>query len=71
MKNPFRRIGVFFSETMNELKLASWPTQKEMRRYVMVVLIGMALLGIYVAIVDFSLMQIVDLISNWVRGSFG
>ncbi|MDR2200726.1 MAG: preprotein translocase subunit SecE, partial [Puniceicoccales bacterium] len=70
-KNPLRRIGIFFSETVNELKIASWPTQREMRRYVAVVLLGMVLLGAYVAIVDFSLMHVVNLFSGWVRGSLG
>jgi preprotein translocase SecE subunit len=71
MKNPFRQVGVFIGETVNELRLASWPTQKEMRHYVAVVLMGMALLGVYVAIVDFSLMHVVDLFSGWVRGRLG
>jgi preprotein translocase subunit SecE len=71
MKNPFRKLGIFFGETVSELKKASWPNQKEMRHYVAVVLVGMALLGIYVSIVDFSLMHMIDLCSNWVRGSLG
>ncbi|MDR1435463.1 MAG: preprotein translocase subunit SecE [Puniceicoccales bacterium] len=71
MKNPLRRVGIFFGETVNELKITSWPTQKEMRHYVAVVLVGMAILGIYVSIVDFSLMHVVELFSNWVRGSLG
>lgn len=71
MKNPFRQVGLFVNETIGELKKAVWPTQKEMRRYVGVVLVGMVLLGMYVSVVDFSLMHVVDLFSNWVRGSFG
>jgi preprotein translocase subunit SecE len=71
MKNPFRKVGIFFSETVSELKKASWPNQREMRHYVAVVLVGMAILGTYVAIVDFSLLHVIDLCSNWVRGSFG
>jgi preprotein translocase SecE subunit len=71
MKNPFRRIGIFFGETINELKIASWPTQREMRRYVAVVLLGMVLLGIYVAIVDFSLIHVISSFSGWIRGSLG
>jgi preprotein translocase SecE subunit len=71
MKNPFRQVSLFVNETIGELKKAVWPTQKEMRRYVGVVLVGMVLLGVYVSVVDFSLLHVVDLFSNWVRGSFG
>lgn len=71
MKNPLRRLGIFFGEVGTELRKTSWPNAKEMRRYVTVVLVGMALLGTYIAIVDFSLMHVVDLFSDWVRGSLG
>ncbi|UPA28724.1 MAG: preprotein translocase subunit SecE [Verrucomicrobiota bacterium] len=71
MKNPFRKLGVFFGEVVGELRKATWPTPKECRHYVAVVLIGMALLGSYVAMVDFSLIQVVDLFSNWMRGALG
>jgi preprotein translocase SecE subunit len=71
MKNPFRRVGIFFGETAVELRKVAWPNQKEMRHYVAVVLVGMALLGAYVAIVDFSLMHVVECCSNWVRGTLG
>ena len=69
MKNPFRQLGIFFSEVTTELRKTTWPTPEEMRHYVAVVLIGMAALGLYVAIVDFSLMHVVDLFSGWVRGA--
>jgi preprotein translocase SecE subunit len=71
MKNPLRRVGIFFGETACELKKASWPNRKEMRHYVGVVLAGMAILGVYVAIVDFALLHVVELCSDWVRGSLG
>jgi preprotein translocase subunit SecE len=71
MKNPLRKLGIFWGEMVLELKKASWPNQKEMRHYVAVVLVGMALLGIYVSIVDFSLLHVVDLCNGWVRGRLG
>lgn len=70
MKNPFKQVGLFFKETLGELKKAVWPTPKEMRHYVGVVIVGMILLGVYISVVDFSLLHIVDLFSNWVRGNF-
>ncbi|MDR1303213.1 MAG: preprotein translocase subunit SecE [Puniceicoccales bacterium] len=71
MRNPLRKLGIFWGEMVGELKQASWPNQKEMRHYVAVVLVGMALLGIYVSIVDFSLLHVFDLCSGWVRGRLG
>ncbi len=69
MKNPFRKLGIFFSEVFTELKKTVWPTASEMRHYVAVVLVGMAILGIYVAIVDFSLIHVINLFSDLARGS--
>jgi preprotein translocase SecE subunit len=71
IKNLLRRVGVFFGETAGELRKASWPNQKEMRHYVGVVLVGMAILGVYVAIVDFALLHVMELCSDWARGSLG
>jgi preprotein translocase subunit SecE len=67
MKNPFRSIRVFFSETIAELKKATWPTLVELRDSTIVVLVAIAILGVFIMITDFSLFQVVDLFSSWVR----
>ena len=67
MKNPFKSIRLFWRETADELKKASWPTKKSLRNSTIVVVFGMFLLGLYVSVVDFSLIQIVDFASNLVR----
>ena len=63
----FSRIKSFFLETLGELKKASWPSRKELGRLTVVVIVGMSLLGFYVSVVDFSLLNIVDLVSKIVR----
>ena len=68
MKNPFRSIRIFWKETVNELKKASWPTIKELRDSTIVVLIAVLLLGAFIGIADFSLFQVVNLFTDWVRG---
>ncbi len=68
MKNPFRRIRIFWGETVSELKKASWPTLKELRDSTIVVLIAVLLLGAFIGIADFSLFQVVNLFTDWVRG---
>ena len=63
----FSKIKSFFREMLGELNKASWPSGKELGRLTIVVVIGMFLLGFYVSVVDFSLLNIVDLVSKVVR----
>jgi preprotein translocase subunit SecE len=67
MKNPFTSIRRFYGETVTELKKASWPSKIELRDSTIVVLIAVVILGTYIALVDFSLMNGVELLSSWVR----
>ncbi len=55
------------SEMVGELKKASWPNRKELRDSTIVVLVGIAVLGVYVSVVDFSLFQVVQLFTSWAR----
>ena len=68
MKNPFRSIRIFWSETLTELKKASWPNLRELRESTIVVLVAVLLLGGFIGIADFSLFQVVNLFTDWVRG---
>jgi len=67
MKNPFRSIRTFWKEMMIELRKASWPTRKELRQYTIVVLIGVAILGAFIGVSDFFLMNSIELMTEWVR----
>jgi preprotein translocase subunit SecE len=67
MKNPFRSIRLFYKEMMAELKKASWPSKTELRDSTIVVLIATAILGSFIALTDFSLMNGVELLTSWVR----
>lgn len=67
MKNPFRSIRIFFGEMVDELKKASWPTWTELRDSTVVVIAACVLLGVFTSISDFSLYQVVDLFTSWVR----
>ena len=68
MKNPFRSIRIFWGETIVELKKASWPNLRELRESTIVVLVAVLLLGAFIGIADFSLFQVVNLFTDWVRG---
>lgn len=50
-----------------ELKKASWPSKVELRDSTVVVLIATAILGTYIALIDFSLMNGVELLTSWAR----
>lgn len=67
MKNPFRSIRIFAGETVGELKKATWPTMLELRDSTIVVLVAIAILGVFVAVADFSLANVVNLFTSWVR----
>lgn len=67
MRNPFTSIRLFYKETMTELKKSAWPSRTELRDSTIVVLLATAILGAYIALVDFSLMNGVELLTSWVR----
>ena len=67
MKNPFSSTRLFFTETIGELRKATWPTRTELRDSTIVVIAATLLLGLFTSISDFSLFQVVDLLTSWVR----
>jgi preprotein translocase subunit SecE len=67
MKNPFSSIRLFYKETATELKKASWPSRTELRDSTIVVLVATVILGSFIALTDFSLMNGVELLTSWVR----
>ena len=54
-------------EMVIELKKASWPSKVELRDSTVVVLIATAILGTYISLIDFSLMNGVELLTSWAR----
>jgi len=67
MKNPFTSIRLFYRETITELKKASWPGKTELRDSTIVVLLATVILGSFIALTDFSLMNGVELLTSWVQ----
>ena len=66
MKNPFRSIRIFTGETLVELKKATWPTRTELKDSTIVVIIAVIILGTFISIADFSLLQVVWMFTEWV-----
>tara|TARA_B100000029_G_C17017270_1_gene757191 strand:- start:105 stop:314 length:210 start_codon:yes stop_codon:yes gene_type:complete len=66
--NPFSKIRTFYGETVTELKRATWPTPSELRGSTMVVIVGVALLGLFIYLADFSLSAWVEKATDFFRG---
>jgi preprotein translocase subunit SecE len=66
MKNPFRSTRIFLGEMVGELQKATWPTKTELRDSTIVVLVASLILGLFTAISDFAMVNVVDLVTSWV-----
>lgn len=66
MKNPFSNVRIFARETKDELLKCAWPTRTELRDSTIIVIVAIAILGVFTMVSDFSLYQVVDLITSWV-----
>jgi preprotein translocase subunit SecE len=71
MRNPFRKIRIFAGETVQELKKASWPTRLELRDSTLVVIVAVILLGAYICLSDWSVYNVVTLLTDLVRSERG
>jgi preprotein translocase subunit SecE len=58
----FRRVRSFLTEVKGELKRTSWPSRKEVRGTTTVVIVTVAIFGVFLWIVDTALFHIVDFI---------
>ena len=65
--NPFQKIRTFYKETIAELGKASWPTLPELRESTVVVIAGVAILGLFISVSDFSLTNCVELLTLVIR----
>ena len=66
MANPFRTIRIFAGELVGELQKASWPTKSELKDSTIVVIVACLLLGLFTSISDFALVNVVDVVTEWV-----
>jgi preprotein translocase subunit SecE len=68
MANIIQKTRGFWSETIGELKKAQWPTFAELRNLVAVVILSIVILGLYVALSDFSVYNWVTMLTRFVKG---
>ncbi len=67
MTNPFRKIRIFAGETLLELRKATWPTRIELRDSTVVVIISIILLGAFISLSDWSVYNVITLLTKLVR----
>ena len=65
--NPFQKIRLFYKETLAELGKAAWPNFVEVRGSTGVVIVGVAILGLFISVSDFSLTNCVELLTMLIR----
>jgi preprotein translocase subunit SecE len=65
-RNPFRRAAIFWRETIDELRKASWPTFQELMNSTFVVIAAVLLLGVFISVSDFSVFNLVTFFTHMV-----
>ncbi len=68
-RNIFRRIALFWSETMQELRKASWPDWPELKNSTVLVILTVLILGTLVAVADFCFLQFVKVVTHFASGA--
>lgn len=56
------RIARFFRETVGELRRVSWPSRKEATSLTLIVLAVMAVMGLFLGLVDFGATELLNLV---------
>ncbi|GGH85439.1 preprotein translocase subunit SecE [Pullulanibacillus pueri] len=64
MAGIFKKSNQFFRNVFIELKKVKWPTRKELFGYTITVLITVAFLTVFFALVDLGVSEILKLITD-------
>jgi preprotein translocase subunit SecE len=67
MANIFQKTRTFYTETVGELKKASWPDFNELKGSTLVIVVSVLILGLYVAISDLSVFQWVTMLTRLIK----
>ena len=57
-----KRLATYIQETREELRKCTWPSRDELKGSTVVVMISIAILGVYIVAVDF----VIALVVRWV-----
>ena len=67
MTSHVQKLRLFIRETKVELLKATWPTWKELKESIVVVLFASFILGLLIFISDYSFFEWVSFLSNLVK----
>ena len=63
-KGYLLRLTAYVRATREELKRCNWPDRNELRESTVIVMISVALLGVFTAVADFGITAVVNLINT-------
>lgn len=58
------RVGRFLREVRAELRKVTWPTRKELTVYTVVVLVTVAIVSLFLGLVDFVIFELLTLLGQ-------
>jgi preprotein translocase SecE subunit len=61
-KGYLLRLSIYVAETREELKKCTWPSVEELKGSTVVILVSIALLGIFIVGIDFVIARMLSLI---------
>jgi preprotein translocase subunit SecE len=67
-RNPFRRIALYWNETVDELRKASWPGWLELRDSTTLVMLTVIIIGTLISVADFSFFELMTFFTHWASG---
>lgn len=59
-KGYLLRLSAYVQETQEELKKCNWPSTQELKESTVVVMVVIALLGVFTLIVDFGISSVIQ-----------
>ena len=66
-KNLIKRIKAFLTDVKGELKKVTWPTQSDVIKTTLAVVISSVIFGIYLAMVDILFKNAIEIFIEWVK----
>lgn len=58
-QGAFLKIAAYWDETKEELKKCTWPTVEELKGSTVVVIVSIAILGVFTMVIDFAVAAII------------
>lgn len=55
-------MSEFFSGVIREMKKVSWPKRKELTRYTVIVVVTVAIMSVFFAVIDLGISELIRLV---------